>query len=33
MNYKKNSLYIENISIQRIAKKFGTPEKGMYLRH
>ena len=25
MNYKKNSLYIENISIQRIAKKFGTP--------
>jgi len=25
MNYKKNGLYIENISIQRIAKKFGTP--------
>jgi diaminopimelate decarboxylase len=25
MNYKKNSLFIENISIQRIAKKFGTP--------
>ena len=25
MNYKKNSLYVENISIQRIAKKFGTP--------
>ena len=25
MNYKKNSLYIENISIQRIAKKFGAP--------
>ena len=25
MHYKKNSLYIENISIQRIAKKFGTP--------
>ena len=25
MNYKKNSLFIENISIQKIAKKFGTP--------
>ena len=25
MSYKKKSLYIENISIQRIAKKFGTP--------
>ena len=25
MNYKKNSLFIENISIQRIAEKFGTP--------
>ena len=25
MNYKKNNLYIENISAQKIAKKFGTP--------
>ena len=25
MNYKKNRLYIENISIQKAAKKFGTP--------
>ena len=25
MNYKKNSFYIENVSIQKIAKKFGTP--------
>ena len=25
MNYKKNNLYIENISTQKIAKKFGTP--------
>ncbi len=25
MNYKKNKLYIENLSIQKIAKKFGTP--------
>ena len=25
MNYKKNKLYIENLSVQKIAKKFGTP--------
>ena len=25
MNYKKNNLYIENVSAQKIAKKFGTP--------
>ena len=25
MNYKKSNLYIENIPVQKIARKFGTP--------
>ncbi len=25
MNYRNNNLYIENVSVQKIAKKFGTP--------
>ena len=25
MNYRNNNLYVENVSVQKIIKKFGTP--------
>ena len=31
MNYKKSNLYIENIPVQKIARKFGTPSYGYSL--